>query len=262
MRIARSVPAPRPTDALWIRYRTAGDPQARTQLLDGYLGLVLHIARELARRISRTVELDDLISAGTLGLVQALEGFDHTQGLAFSTFAVPRIRGSMMDELRRQDWMPRTLRARARRLARTRAELEQRLGREPRPAEMAAALEIDLTTYWRWAAESDGRIMLGLDDEVASDSADDARLSETIADPRGEQPSDRIEHEDGLRQLREAFDGLPAKDRLVLTLYYYEGLNLRQIGEVLHVTESRISQIHSRALQRLRGHTSLMREEA
>lgn len=251
-KIARAVPVPRPTDALWERYRSSGDREARTRLLDGYLGLVLHCARELARRVSPAVELDDLISAGTVGLVQTLEGFDPAKGLAFSTYAVPRIRGAMLDELRGLDWMPRRLRARSRQIARARADLGQRLGREPTTSEMASQLGIDLPTYWKWAAESDGRVMLGLDESVDCDATEPAHLAETIPDPHGAKPGDRIEHEQDLETLREAFAGLPDRDRLVLTLFYYEGLNQRQIRDVLQVSESRVSQIHARALRRLR----------
>lgn len=256
-RIAREAPVPRPTDALWERYRSGGDREARTRLLDGYLGLVLHCARDLARRVSYSVELDDLISAGTLGLVQTLEGFDPAKGLAFSTYAVPRIRGAMLDELRGLDWMPRRLRARNRQIARAHAELEQRLGREPSTPEVASLLEIDLPTYWKWVAESDGRVMLGLDESVECDSSEQAHLAETIPDPHGAQPGDRIEHEEELRQLREAFAELPDRDRLVLTLFYYEGLNQRQLRDVLQVSESRVSQIHARALRRLREHAAM-----
>lgn len=257
-RIARATPAPRPTDDLWQRYRSTGDREARALLLDGYLGLVLHCARELARRLSYSVELDDLISAGTLGLVQTLEGFDPGKGLAFSTYAVPRIRGAMLDELRGLDWMPRRLRARSRQIARARAELEQQHGREPSTAEVAARLEIDLPTCWKWMAESDGRVMLGLDETVDCDSSEQAHLADTIADPHGAGPGDRIEHEEELSLLREAFAGLSDRDRLVLTLFYYEGLNQRQIRDVLHVSESRVSQIHARALRRLREHAFML----
>lgn len=257
-RIARATAAPRPTDALWQRYRSTGDREARTRLLDGYLGLVLHCARELARRVSYSVELDDLISAGTLGLVQTLEAFDPDKGLAFSTYAVPRIRGAMLDELRGLDWMPRRLRARSRQIARARVELEQRLGREPSTAEVATRLEIDLPTCWRWLAESDGRVMLGLDETVECDTSEHALLADTIADPQGAGPGDRIEHEQELSLLREAFAGLSDRDRLVLTLLYYEGLTQRQIRDVLHVSESRVSQIHARALRRLREHAIML----
>jgi len=247
------------TDALWGRYREAGDLEARSELLDRYLGLVYHSAREIVKRVSRDLEFDELISAGTLGLVQALEGFDHSRGLAFSTYAVPRIRGAILDELRSRDWMPRTLRARRRQLARVRADLQQRHGRTPEAKEMAAELGIELPLYWRWAEEADGRVMVALH-SAAEGAHDDSRLDETIPDHALGAPDDALTRAETLAELREAFASLPAKDRLVLSLYYYEQLNLKQIGELLHVTESRVSQIRTRALQRLRERVNRIEE--
>lgn len=238
-------------DALWARYRDRGDTLARAQLLDRYLGLVHHSAHQLARRISRDVEIDDLIGAGTLGLVQALEGFDPGRGLAFSTYAMPRIRGSMLDELRARDWMPRSIRMRSRQIAAARAKLQQSLGRQPSHEEIAATLGVDMPTFWKWQEEVDGRLVLQLDG--ATHGHEDAPpLAETIADVLAEEPGDALDDADALARLRESFRHLSTRDRLVLTLYYYEELNLRQIGEVLHVSESRVSQIRSRALKRLR----------
>jgi RNA polymerase sigma factor FliA len=239
-------------DALWARYRLTGDPHARTQLLDRYLGLVHHSAHQLARRISRDVEIDDLIGAGTLGLVQALEGFEPARGLAFSTYAMPRIRGSMLDELRTRDWMPRSVRMRSRQLLGARAGLQHKLGRQPSHEEVALALELDLDTYWRWQDEVDGRVLLNLDATGDDDDEHAPRLAERIADVLAGDPGDAIDEQETLARLRDAFGKLAARDRLVLTLYYYEELNLRQIGEVMHVSESRISQIRTRALKRLR----------
>jgi RNA polymerase sigma factor for flagellar operon FliA len=252
---------PELNDALWERYRTGGDPEARTQLLDRYLGLVHHAAHETLKRVSGTVEFDELVSAGTVGLVQALEGFEPGRGLAFSTYAMPRIRGAMLDELRSQDWMPRTVRERARRLGQALAELQHRLGRAPGAAEMAARLGIDVATYWRWLEETGERVMVGLDQQARHGTGDESQLHETIPDLELPDPGAALMREETLAVLREAFQELPAKDRLVLSLYYYEELNLRQIGEVLHITESRVSQIRARALRRLRQRMSLVEEE-
>lgn len=248
-------------DALWVRYRRTGDAGARTQLLDRYLGLVHHSAHQLARRVSRDIEIDDLIGAGTLGLVQALEGFDPGRGLAFSTYAMPRIRGAMLDELRSRDWMPRSIRTRSRQLAGARANLQQSLGRQPSHEELAAELKIDLPTLWRWQEEIDGRVLLQLDGTHEGEEHD-TRLSESIADVLAGDPGDALDEADTLARLREAFTQLSARDRLVLTLYYYEELNLREIGEVLHVSESRVSQIRTRALKRLRDLVEMMSEAA
>jgi RNA polymerase sigma factor for flagellar operon FliA len=249
-------------DALWARYRRTGDSGARAQLLDRYLGLVHHSAHQLARRISRDVEIDDLIGAGTLGLVQALEGFEPARGLAFSTYAMPRIRGAMLDELRTRDWMPRSIRMRHRQLQAARASLQHRLGRQPSHEEIASALAIDLPTYWRWQEEVDGRVLLQLDANGGDDGDGAPRLSESIADVLAGDPGDALDDREAVDRLRGAFDRLSARDRLVLTLYYYEELNLRQIGEVMHVSESRISQIRTRALKRLRELVDVVEDRA
>ncbi|HVP14711.1 MAG TPA: FliA/WhiG family RNA polymerase sigma factor [Terriglobales bacterium] len=239
-------------DTLWARYRGEGDPGARSELLDRYIGLVHHTARELAKRVSRGIELDELISAGTVGLVQALEGFDPARGAAFSSNAMPRIRGAMLDELRAQDWMPRAARSRQRQIAAARDELRQRLGRAPRDAEVAESMGVDLRTFWRWAEQSEGRVVLALDAPAAAHEYGPASLAESIADVESPAPGDELSREETLDALHDAFAALPEKDRLVLSLYYYERLNLREIGEVLHVGESRVSQIRTRALRRLR----------
>ncbi len=245
------------TDHLWKRYRETGDPEARALLLDQYLGLVHHCARELARKVSHVVEADDLVGAGTLGLIQALEGFDLSRGLVFSTYAMQRIRGAMLDELRSRDWMPRAARDRARKLAETIARLESHLGRAPEHQEIARALGVDLNTYWQKWANLGKRRMIPLDASGLEGVHASVRLDETLPDPRAEDPMGGVTTDELKGQLREAISGLPQQERMVLALYYYEELNLRQIGEVLHVTESRVSQIRSRALKRLRENTEL-----
>ncbi len=240
------------TDALWQRYRGTGDPAARTQLLDRYLGLVHHVARQVAARVSDVVEVDDLVSAGTLGLVQALESFDLSRGLAFSTFAMRRIRGSILDELRSRDWVPRSVRAKGRQMATAVAQLESKLGRAPEPQEVAGVLSLDMETYWRWREEIDGAVLVSLDGSVSLDSSEGASLEETLSDPGVQLPGERLSQEETVAGLRQAIGMLPPKERTVLALYYYEELNLRQIAEVLHVTESRVSQIRTQALKRLR----------
>jgi len=237
--------------ALWRRYREEGDLVARAQLLDSYLGLVHHTAHELSRHRPGAPELDDLIGAGTVGLVQALEGFEPARGLAFSTYAMPRIRGAMLDEIHAQDWAPRSVRVRRKLLSQARAELQQSLGCMPSEVQMAERIGVTLPTYWKWVGETEGRVMVALDH--ATHGPEDAGLHERIPDDRLPALGHELMQEEQLKALREAIDGLPAKDRLVLSLYYYEGLALREIGEVLHVTESRVSQIHGRAVKRLRA---------
>ena len=250
------------TDALWAAYRRNGDTRARHQLLDQYLGLVHHSAHQLARRISRDVEVEDLIGAGTVGLVQALEGFDPERGLAFSTYAMPRIRGAMLDELRQRDWMPRTIRMRNRQIAEARHAVQQRQGRMANPEELAEALGVDMGTFWRWQGESEGRAFVALDGSHDGGEGDETRLSETIADDSAVEPGDALTERETREVLLRAFRQLPEKDRLVLSLSYYEQMNLREIGEVLHVSESRVSQLRTRALKRLRGCVDAIEEAA
>ncbi len=248
------------TDALWDSYRTQQDMDARRQLLERYLGLVHHTARELAKRTSQA-DVDELVSAGTVGLVQALEGFDHTRGLAFSTYAMPRIRGAMLDEMRDRDWMPRTIRERSRKLLHTESALAQRVGGAPTSDAMAEALGVEVDTYHAWRHEAETRSLLPLDSAAGPGHGDDAQLADIVADPDAIDPGDELQRAEMFALLREGFQALPQKDRTVLALYYFEELNLRQIGEVLHVTESRVSQIRTRALSRLRDLVTVAEED-
>lgn len=250
------------TDALWERYQEHGDAEARRELLDQYLGLVHHCAREMGARIGHAVEFDDLLGAGTLGLVQALEGFDRSRGLAFSTYAMRRIRGAILDELRSRDWRPRSVRAKGRQLASVVTALESRYGRTPEPAEVAQALGIDLLSYYRLRQDVEGGTMVSLAGPVARGGGDTLRLEDTLADPAGEADVRAVGREDTHRHLREAIASLPPRERTVLALYYYEELNLKQIAAMLHVTESRVSQIRSQAIRRLRERSALTPEDA
>jgi RNA polymerase sigma factor for flagellar operon FliA len=239
------------TDALWARYRASGDAAARTELLDRYVGLVYHVAHEVGAR-TPAVEVGELVSAGTLGLVKALDSFDCARGLAFSTYAVRRIRGAMLDDLRGRDWAPRSVRAKSRKVAAATATLQGRLKRAPKPQEVAAALDIDLETYWKWRDAIDGGVTLPLDGAASKGPRDSLTLEEVIDDADAALPGHELLREEQVRGLKEAIANLPEQERTVLALYYYEELNLRQIGEVLHVTESRVSQIRAKALRRLR----------
>jgi RNA polymerase sigma factor for flagellar operon FliA len=240
------------TDALWARYRSNGDPAARAQLLDRYLGLVHHVAREIGAR-TPAVEVDELVSAGTIGLIRALDVFDLSRGLAFSTYAVRRIRGAILDDLRSRDWTPRSVRGKNRKLLAATAELQARHNRTPEPWELAAALGIDLETFWRWRAGLEGNVMVSFDGAAMPSNRTALSLEETINDPDAPLPGHSLALAEERQGLRQAIGMLPDKERVVLTLYYYEELNLRQIAEILHVTESRISQIRTQALKLMRN---------
>lgn len=240
-------------DALWQQYRAVGDPAARTALLDRYLGLVHHAARQIAGRVADCVEVEDLVSAGTLGLIQAMESFDLSRSLAFSTYAMRRIHGSILDELRSRDWVPRSVRAKGRQVAGAVHQLQGRLGRSPDAGEVAMELGIDVDTYWRWREEVDGAALVSLNGSMSHDGAETTPLEETLYDRAAPLPGHGMEQMEEVDRIKAALGELPPRERTVLGLYFYEELNLRQIAEVLHVTESRVSQIRTQALKRLRG---------
>jgi RNA polymerase sigma factor FliA len=237
---------------LWQRYRETSDPDARRQLLELYIGLVHHVARQMSRRTS-AVELDDLVSAGTFGLIRALDSFDLSRGLAFSTYAVRRIRGAILDDLRSQDWAPRAVRVKARRLQVATTALEFRLGRSPRPEEIADQLDIDVSTYWRWRDDTGSRTVVSYEGDSPNSVGGATALKELLEDPTAASPSDELGRQEDVTILRDAIARLPEKERTVMALYYYEELNQRQIAEIMHVTESRVSQIRTQALKRLRS---------
>lgn len=249
------------TDALWERYSKRKDPAARAELLDRYLGLVHHCARDMVTRVGHAVEFEDLVGAGTLGLVQALEGFDLSRGLAFSTYAMRRIRGSILDELRSRDWRPRSVRSKGRAMATVVSALQSQFGRAPDPVEVARAMGIDLATYHKMKEDVEGGVMVSLAGTVARGGDDALRLEETLADPSGSEAFEDVGRRETFHRLRQAIARLPARERTVLSLYYYEELNLKQIAEVLHVTESRVSQIRSQAIRRLRDQATIQEQD-
>ena len=237
------------TSALWRAY-AGGDTAARERLLTEHLGLVHFVARQVARGISVEADFDELVSAGTIGLMNALESFDSGRGLAFSTFAAPRIRGAILDELRRQDHVPRSVRRKAREIGGAREALTRVLGRAPEDREVAEHLGVDLPTLWRWQGDVESAVQLPLD-RPASDTGAPSPL-ETIASDELHGIEDLLTHEQEVGLLRDAILQLKEQERTVLALYYYEELKLHEIATVLELTESRVSQIRSKAISRLR----------
>ena len=234
------------------------DAQTRDAVLRQHLGLVYHVAQGLARARANDVELDDLVSAGTLGLIDAFEHFDTSRGLAFSTFAAPRIRGAMLDELRRLDRVPRSVRRKTRQLDGATTALAGILGREPGHAELAEGLGIDLTTLWRWQAEREATHVVSLDG--APGGTDGGRAGgEWLAGETGEEIDDAITLAQEAELLRDALLEIPEQERTVLSLYYFEELKLNDIARILEVSESRVSQIRSKAIQRLRRRLAKLR---
>jgi RNA polymerase sigma factor FliA len=228
-------------------------PESVHRLVRENLGLVHHIARQLSATYSMQADFDELVSAGTMGLIKAVEGFDLDRGVAFSTFAAPRIRGAIQDEMRRLDPVPRSLRRKAREVAAARTSLAAVLGRQPESAELAAHLEVDLETFWGWQAEIERSSPVSLSDTADSYDGDRTPLSDTIGGANADLVEEqRLTAVEELAAMREALQQLKEQERTVLTLYYFEELKLHEIATVLGLTESRISQIRTKALQRLR----------
>jgi RNA polymerase sigma factor for flagellar operon FliA len=229
-----------------------GDPAARDALLNENLSLVHHVARQLERKLSNELDHDELVSAGTLGLMSAMNAFDPDRGLAFSTFAVPRIRGAILDELRRQDHVPRSVRRKTRDIGAARAVLAAKLCRQPDDTEVADALGVDVPTLWRWESDVESAIRVPID-RPSNDRGDAhaAPLDMLHTDP-DQAADEQLGREQEVTMLREAIMKLKEQERTVLALYYFEELKLHEIAEILGLTESRVSQIRSKALARLR----------
>lgn len=233
----------------------AGNTESVSALTDQHIGLVHHVARQLSRRLHDKVELDELVSAGAIGLMQAAASYQPSRGLTFSTYAVPRIRGSMLDELRRQDHISRGARRKTRLIASAREALVHRVGREPNARELAAELSVSVETLRQWEVDVEGCVEVSLDvaPRCLRDGADVTTAS-AIADERAPSADDRVTQEQRVALLAVAIRTLKAQERHVLALYFYEELTLQEIAQVLGLSASRISQIRAEALAKLRQH--------
>jgi RNA polymerase sigma factor for flagellar operon FliA len=245
---------------LWQSFR-AGSDVARTRLLEEHLGLVHHVARQVSRTLAVRADFDELVSAGTIGLMTALEGFDASRGLAFSTFAAPRIRGAILDELRKQDHVPRSIRRKTREISAARESLMRATGVAPDDATVARQLGIDVDTLWRWQADVEGAHHIPLDRAPGEHDATTPAPAEMLSGGDGPAVEDHLTHEQEVAHLKEAIMGLKEQERIVLSLYYFEELKLHEIAKVLELTESRVSQIRSKALGKLRVQLKPLREQ-
>ena len=218
----------------------------QSELLTQYMPLVRRQALTLQVRLPASIELDDLIQAGMVGLLEALGRFDAAQGATFATFASQRIRGAMMDELRTRDWLPRSVRRSARAVDDAVRRLEQRLGRPPEEGEIARELEMPLSEYQQLLNDTNSGQLLPFVELVADGG-------EPAGDDAQHRPFDQLLDEQQRQTLIEAIEALPEREKLLMALYYQEEMNLKEVGAVLGVTESRVSQLHSQAVSRLRA---------
>src|SRR3954471_6292533 len=240
---------------LWRRYKADASNRAREQLVVAYSPLVKYVAGRMSSGLPAHVEEADLISYGLIGLINAIERFDPDREIKFETYAISRIKGAIIDELRAMDWVPRSVRARARDIERAIASLEAKLHRAPTDEEIAEKLgittdELDdsLTDISRSSIAALAELWT-----VSSGSGDQVSLIDTIEDEHGPQPAQALDATELREALGDAISRLPEREKLVVTLYYYEELTLREIGEVLGVTESRVSQLHTKAILRLKA---------
>jgi RNA polymerase sigma factor FliA len=227
------------------------------ELVTQHLGLVHHVARQLASRLSTEADFDELVSAGSVGLLQAAESFEAARGLSFSTFAVPRIRGAMLDELRRQDHMPRNVRRRSRDVARARDHLAGALNREPTPAEISAHLRVPAAQLHRWQFDAHSSGVCSLQQRTGTEA--DVTLGDLLPDDRTASVDDLLTREQEVAELRRAIATLKEQERTVLALNFFEELKLQEIAQVLELSVCRISQIRTAALEKLRSALSALR---
>lgn len=218
------------------------------EVVDRYAPLVKRIAHHLLLRMPASVQIDDLIQSGMIGLLEAARKYDVTKGASFETYAGIRIRGSMLDEVRKGDWAPRSVHRKSRKVAEAVKAIEARTGKDAQDTDIANELEIDLNAYYAILQDASGSRLFSFDDIM---EGDDSAIEFSAGELPG--PCDGLQRSTFKAHLAKAIDGLPAREKLVLALYYDEELNLKEIGEVIGVSESRVSQIHSQAALRLRA---------
>ena len=239
---------------LWSKYKSSGSLEARDRLILHYSALVKYVATRVAVGLPQSVEQSDLVSYGIFGLIDAIDKFDTERGIKFESYAIRRIRGAIIDELRSIDWVPRSVRTKAKTVESAFASLEAKLGRSPTDAEMAKTLGMSETDLQNIYTQLSFVGVVALDEIFprSGDRSEATSLAETIPD-RTEGPMGLYEVEEVRQLLASAVNRMPEREKVVLTLYYYEGLTLAEIGEVLGVTESRVCQIHTRAVLQLRA---------
>jgi RNA polymerase sigma factor for flagellar operon FliA len=240
---------------LWRRYKSTSDERARERLVVAYSPLVKYVAGRMSSGLPSHVEEGDLISYGLGGLISAIERFDLTREIKFETYAITRIRGAIIDELRNLDWVPRSVRARARQIERVNMKLEARFQRAPTDEEMAGELEVTVDEFQESLLQISNSTIVALDElwNVQDATGDQVSLLDTLPDRDAPDPEQLIDQSELRDRIADAIAALPEREKLVVALYYYENLTLREIGEVLGVTESRVSQLHTKAVLRLRS---------
>lgn len=241
-------------EELWIEYKQAHDPKIRDAFIQQYAPLVKYVAGKVAMGMPHTIEFDDLVGFGVFGLIDAIEKFDPDKHVKFKTYAVTRIRGAIYDELRSIDWVPRSVRQKSREIEDAVHRLESSLGRAATDNEICKELGLTPAEFQKTMMKVSSTSMLSLNDVwYTGDDNDKVSIVDAIESPQSLNPDAIVEKDEIKRVIVQAIQELPEKEKKVLVLYYYEDLTLKEIGKVLEVTESRISQLHTKAIMRLRA---------
>jgi len=245
----------------WVLYKVHNDARAKEKLILDNVSLVKYVAERVKDNLPPEVERDDLVSFGIFGLIDAIEKFDHNRGIKFETYAIPRIRGAILDGLRTTDNAPRSIRQKARQIGKAYVELERRLGRAVKDEDVAKELNVDMDSFNSMMVEVSRVSLLSLDELVLQDDDGGVTLGERIEDKSAYDPGEIVELTELRDGLMSGIESLSEQERLVITLYYYEGLTLKETSEVLDLSESRISQIRIKAVLKLREHLSHLLQE-
>ncbi|MEE9392273.1 MAG: FliA/WhiG family RNA polymerase sigma factor [Planctomycetota bacterium] len=235
---------------LWRVYKRSGDPNLRNVLIERYYPLVRYISERLLATLPKSIDLEDLISAGLFGLMDAIDGFDLSRGIKFKTYCTTRIRGSILDELRSQDWVPRLVRLKANRINKAFKLLESKLGRDPTDFEMCEEIDCTLEEYQSMVEEAQPVTVFSLSDKWDENQDDHAlEKADILADAKSESPIEALNQRDVIEAITR---NLSQKEKRIVIMYYYEGLTMKEIGKILDLTESRVCQIHTNVLSRLK----------
>ncbi|MBD3167520.1 FliA/WhiG family RNA polymerase sigma factor [bacterium] len=248
--------ADKDSETLWELYAKSPSDELKDELVVRYIPLVEQVAGRAKIGLPQSVELSELVNSGVIGLISAIDNFEPGRGFKFETYAVQRIRGSIIDSLRDYDWMPRSIRSKTKRLEAALVKLEGELGRMPSDEEVADELEIDLDDYLSMMEEVKIASILSLDQTYPTADGETNTLADLLEDEDSSDVEGRFEWNEAKALAKQLIKGLSQQERLVIALYYYEELTLREIGDVLGISESRVSQVHSKVILALKGKLS------
>lgn len=248
-------------EELWASYKKKRDPLIRESFIKQYAPLVKYVAGKVAANMPQSVEFDDLVGFGVFGLIDAIDKFDPDKNVKFKTYAVTRIRGAIFDELRSIDWVPRSVRQKSREIEDAIVETEAKLGRPASDSEIAVAMGLSEDEFAKTMMKISSTSILSLNDVwYSADDSDKISIGDSIESPTSMNPDAIMERDEIKRVIVQSIQELPEKEKKVLVLYYYEDLTLKEIGKVLEVTESRVSQLHTKAILRLRAKLTNIRK--